>query len=82
MNQHKGLMITGHEAAATCVACSKPTSKECLYLHSGDGGFRGWVCFAHLKTVLRLSLQPQARPDGGDLLSNGTEHDDREVARA
>lgn len=70
MSERNGLMITNHEAEATCVACGK--SKECLYLESADGGFQGWVCFMHLRTVLRLTLPSRPRAETATPLFDGT----------
>ena len=76
MRERDGLMITGHDGEATCLACNK--SKECLYLESMDGDFQGWVCFTHLRAVLRLRLANRPRPDRATPLFDG----DRQAASA
>lgn len=70
MSERNGLMITGHEAEANCVACGK--TKECLFLESADGGFQGWVCFTHLKAVLRLRLANRPRNESPTPLFDGS----------
>lgn len=78
MPDRDGLMITGHAAEATCGACGK--TKECIHLESVGAGFEGWVCFTHLRTVLRLSLSKRPRHDQATPLfdNNGA----REVPQA
>ncbi len=70
MSDRNGLMITGHDNEATCVACNK--TKECLYLEGTDGGFQGWVCFTHLRAILRLRLANRPRPDHTTTSPDGT----------
>lgn len=69
MGERNGLMISGHDAEATCVACNKV--KECLYLEGTDGGFQGWVCFTHLRAVLRLRLANRSRTEPATPLFDG-----------
>jgi hypothetical protein len=79
MPNRDGLLITGHAPDATCVACNR--QREGLYVEATNGGFTGWVCFTHLKPILRLSLANRSRPERGtpQLDGNGAE---REAVRA
>ena len=79
MSERNGLIITGHESGATCVACGKP--KECLYLEGTDGEFQGWVCFTHLKAVLRLRLANRPRTEPATTLFDGA-RDNRQATQA
>ena len=63
MSDRESLMITGHDAKATCVACGK--IKECIQLDSSDGSIRGWLCVAHLKMAIRMRQSNGSRPDRG-----------------
>jgi hypothetical protein len=75
-----GLIITG-VAEATCLACQRP--KECYYVESTDGLFKGPICWGDFRKLVRLRLSNRPHPDRGTPLfdGNGTPNTDREAVR-
>ena len=67
--RERDVLMTDLDEEARCVACNK--TKECLYLESADGSFKGWVCKTHLWPLARLRFANQPRPDRATPLFDG-----------